>query len=226
MNKLLFLITFLLSSSAFALPIVNESVATNSIYTVYLDHNDSNLYYISPNFMSVAMDEDGIPLFNYTEYKVGGYFSRKRNANIQMILRVANYEEQLNIAKDTILKDNPNAKFALVPFVSSRIEFDDKFRGMFIDHSCTHPSGEYSAEQSCILNLSHFGHIVFKNNIQKRLTLVLKFFYEVQGVERKADNSFQDATREFQIAGRVGGDILAPHPHLFTDYKGRYIYFD
>ena len=225
MKKLILSMIVVFSSTCFALPIVNESVATNSIYTVYRDHNNSDLYYISPNFMSIAEDVDGTPLFNYTEYKVGGYLSRKRNANIQMILRVKNYEEELQMAKDTILSDNPNARFALVPFESSRVEFDDKFRGMFLDHSCTHPSGEYSAEQSCILNLSHFGHIVFKNNIKKRLTLVLKFF-KVQGVERRADNSFQDATREFQIAGRVGGDILAPHPHLFTDYKGRWIYFD
>jgi hypothetical protein len=217
----LYLFILLFSTNVFALPILNESVGTNSIYTIYPDHVDANLYYLSPNFMSVALDEDETPLFNYTEYKV----RYKTFANIQMILRVDNYEAELNKAKTEILRHNPKARFALIPFLKSQMEFDDNFKGMVFNHSCSHIAGEYSAEQSCMMNLTNFGMKVFKNTIHKRLTLLFKFYYEVSGVNRTAENSFIDSTRKFQIAGRVGGDKLINYPELFTDWKGQIIKF-
>ena len=219
MKKILLLALFL-SFGAHALPILNESVATNSIYTIYPDSENQNLYYISPNFMSVALDEDGIPLFNYTEYKVG---FRRYQANIQMVMRVQNYQEELRVAKETVLSNNPNAKFALTPFASSQIEFDDKFKSAITDHSCNHMGGEYSAEQSCILVLSNLGRNIFKNNIRKRLTLVMNFKYRILGVNRMADDTFSNTERIFKIAARVGGDVLLDYPDLFTDWRGRII---
>ncbi len=217
--KLLILL-LLITGNALALPVLNESVATNSIYTIYPDHQDENLYYISPNYMGIARDEDGIPLFNYTEYKVGW---RRYRATAQVILRVNNYEEELSKAKETVLSYNAKARFALIPFYESEILFNDKFGRAILSHACTHPAGEYSAEQSCILNFSHFGKNIFKNSIHKRLTLVMNFSYQVIGVNATADNSFVETERKFMLAARIGGNILAQYPELFTDWKGRII---
>lgn len=212
----------MLALNAWALPVVNESVGTNSIYTIYPDHEDRHLYYISPNFMTVAQDEEGIPLFAYTEYKSGWF---KKYGVIQMVLRVQNYEDELKRAKDEILSADPQASFALVPFKESFMEFDNTFQGYVFEHSCSHMGGEYSAEQSCTLSLTDFGTRVFKNTIHKRLTMLLRFQYVIDAVERNADGTFSNSERRYQIAGRVGGDLLVEYPELFTDWRGNIIRF-
>lgn len=220
--KHIYLFFILATSNVFALPIVNESVGTNTVYTVYADHLDKNLYYLSPNYMGLAYDEDGMPLFNYTEYKVG---FRSYRSTAMMILKVANYREELLNTKNEVLSINPNAKFAPIPFVSSKLEFDGQFKELILGHSCEHVAGEYNSEQSCIINFSEFGRKVFRNTISKRIALVFRFSYSVEGFARDADDSLIPTSRNFMIAGRVGGGELLSHPELFTDWKGRVIKF-
>lgn len=202
------------SSSALAIPVVNENVANSGVMTIYPDHQDPHRYYVAPNVVMIATNQNGVPFFSYGEF-------RKNLINkigvISMTLVPAYTREELELAKAEILKKDLQAEFSGVPFVASSLSLTGVLAELIGENECNHVAGLIGQEQSCAIVLTRKGRTFFLKSIQRRtLFTTLQFEYELQAVVRRADGSFVDQAVTHGVAVRIDGEQLAQFPQLIN----------
>lgn len=217
MKKILLMIALILGADpVLAVPIVNENVANSGMITIYPDHQNPNQYYIAPNVVTIARNDQGEPYFVYDEY-------RKRVFSLigvmQMTLIPAYTREDLELAKKEILKKNPSAKFSGLPFVKSSLSLTGELPELIATNQCNHAGGLIGQEQACTMVLTSKGRYLFLASVERRtLFTTLQFMYSVQAVVRKADGSFKDQVIEHGMAVRIDGGLLSQYPNLIKSY--------
>lgn len=101
---IIFIIGLMSAKNVMAVPVVNENVANSGILTIYPDSADAHRFYIAPNIVMIARDQNKRPFFSYTEY-------RRANFSIvgvmQMTLVPAYTQADMDSAKAEILKKGP-----------------------------------------------------------------------------------------------------------------------
>lgn len=199
MKVFMMILSLLVTFSAQAAPIINENMATSELITVYPDSVDPNLYYYAPNQMEVCRDADGKPVLAVTDIPVGKVYN-----TVVMATMCLAYKSGLKEALEEIRRVNPQARFAGVPFTSSRMILVDKVYELYIWKSaCDHVAGVIGQEQSCKFILNSKGRKLFYDNLKQGLGLVLQFQYFISGVVRNGAGGFNDLTTDFSVAAKI-----------------------
>lgn len=213
--KLTIILASLLASSAFSAPVLNRSAPAGEGIMVYVDHLDPNLYYLSPQTISVQKSETGRPLFSYIEYREDdGVFSRKQ-AIMQMLMMPEFNSEKIKIAEAKILAINPNAKFASLPFVHSSIAFTPEMHKLVITGSCSHGAGDVGQSVACTISLTAQGRNVMGKLLKSGKELSVSFSYLVDGMNQLPDGSYVSKQNPITVAGAIGGPDFENYPDLF-----------
>jgi|GEM_PF-3259783 len=195
-----------------AIPVVNENVANSGVMTIYPDHADPHRFYIAPNVVMIAKNQNGIPFFSYSEYRKNLF----QNVGVMtMTLTPAYTREELDTAEASIIKKDPSAQFSGVPFIASSLQLTGELPALIAENQCDHDAGLIGQEQACSLALTSQGRAVFLSALlRKTIFTTLQFDYEIQAVIRLANGSFQDQSIHHGIAVRIDGDQLSQYPQL------------
>lgn len=207
-----------IAGNASALPVLNSGTAGAEMVTVLPDHENKNLYYLAPTVFVVAKDSTGAPNFSYIEYYSSGGSKR---AVLQTTLRPDFSYEAIEKAKAEIRKYNPAATFTALPFESTKVNFTDALKDLMIATDCKHQAGTVADEQTCAFKLSRRGIKVITPMLRRGLAIATQFAYQINGVRKNADGSYQNQQNPYQVAGRIGGTELAQYPELFRGADGR-----
>jgi hypothetical protein len=211
------------NSPAMALPVLNGNIPSNQMVTIYPDNQDKNVFYLVPRRLKMASDPQGQPEFLYTDVS-RSLFTTGGVIQVSMVPDFS--EKELEAAKANILAFNPQAKFAVVPFISSKLIFDNRLLGLVESSDCNHHGGVVGSEQACVIGLSSQGRRVLLDSLKKRGTIYIHFQYEVAGVREDAKKGYEAAIGTWDISGAIGGAGLSAHPELFLDTHGLPIEFD
>lgn len=212
MKLLLSLIMFFTPFLAQAIPVVNENVASSGTITIYPDYLDPNHFYIAPNVVLLARNQNDVPVFTYLEYKK---YVFEKGAYLVMTFVPAYTRADLEDAKLKIIKEKPKAFFSGVPFVESNLSLTGALKQLFEETQCDHKAGLIGQEQSCMMDLTKFGRKTFLKAIEKKaLFTTLQFEYSIDAVVRTSDGSFVPRTITHGVAARIDGAQLAEYPDL------------
>jgi hypothetical protein len=112
----------IMSPSLNALPLLSETAGLIQYgnVTLYRDHQDSNKVYFFPNSTKFSRDQNGIPLFNFTYWGLGGNNPAEQGAYFTMTSRPDSDKDQRE-GIEKFMADNPNMKVAVLPIKSSTI---------------------------------------------------------------------------------------------------------
>ena len=216
-NLLMILLTIAISKKTLAIPVVNENVANSGVMTIYPDHADPHRFYIAPNVVTIAKNQEGVPFFAYNE------FIRGVNTTVgimQMTLVPAYTRDELEIAKAEIIKRDPTAEFSGVPFMQSTLELSGDLPEIMESNQCNHPGGLIGQEQACSMMLTKKGRQLFYMALKhKTIFTTLQFQYSIQAVIRHADGTFTDQIINHGIAVRIDGDQLSAYRNLIQIIK-------
>lgn len=204
-------------TQAHAVPVMNENAADSKDVTMFPDHADPKVFYVAPNFLTICEDAQGTPRFSFQDLAV----STGLHALVQMTLCGRYNEEPLNQAKSAVLARVPDARFVALPFVSSRIVFDNVLSPLIVTQFCDHAAGTVGDEQTCAFHLNIRGRRIFVGQVRDRVAMTMQYEYSVAGFIRNPDGSFANQLSTFGVAARIGGDSLKQHPELFVDQNGR-----
>lgn len=206
MKLILLFLTLVYSVGSFALPVMNENVASSGIVTIYPDHADPNRFYIAPNIVTVAKRENNKAAFTYSESRLNLF---QKIAYIQMLLTAAYTTEDLKVAQEIILKNNPNAQFSGLPFIVSSLEMNGELPDLISQNECCHEAGLIGQQQACSLTLTPRGRTLFLKALSRNaLFLTLSFKYSVWGAARRADGGFADQMITHAVAVKIDAGEL------------------
>lgn len=125
LNAVGFFVLLGLAKLACAYPVVDAVVGLPypELVTVYPDEADPNLYYFVPTSVEFVRDEAGKPRlgvqhWGFTGPDMGGGMG----AALTFSVRPAFDKQKLQAVADAVRAKNPNAKWAAVPMVCSRME--------------------------------------------------------------------------------------------------------
>lgn len=208
-------LTFLNGASAHAAPVLNRGTPAGDNIVMYQDHLNPNLYYINPTSMRMVIDDQGVPLFSYTEFYETSGWLKKRSAMIQVMLATDVDSNKIDEAKASILKSNPGATFTAMPFESSMLVGTNDIGLLVKNEACNHRGGLVGQLQDCTLVLTPKGRRAILPNLMSGRPLALHFDYSIRGVIQNADASYSDTAISLGIGGFIGGPELANHPELF-----------
>jgi hypothetical protein len=201
--------------------VTNLNVPGAEEVTIFPDHRDPNLYYLTPAAMVLAYDQrtqPQAPFFIYTEL---GWRRNQIRAILLAILEPQVDLERVERAKARVLEINPQARFTMVPMSSSRVLFGTILTPLIESSECNHIAGGVGQRQMCAFRLNPQGRNVMRRQFQRSLTIVTSFQYEVAGVIQNADNSYSNRTGTYQIVGHIGGPELSRWSDRFRDEWGR-----
>lgn len=214
MKNILITLILVLSFRAQAVPIVNENVANSGVMTIYPDDKDPHRFYIAPNVVMISKNKEGVPHFSYYETNRGLF---KRVGLMQMTLVPAYTREEMEAAKQEILKKDAAAQFSGVPFIVSSLSLTGDLPEIIERNECDHVGGLVGQEQSCALVLTSKGRKLFSKALERKtLFTTLQFKYSIQAVIRKADGSYADQVISHGIAVRIDGEQLSNYPELIN----------
>ncbi|NUN05097.1 MAG: hypothetical protein HUU57_04975 [Bdellovibrio sp.] len=206
MKLILLFLTLIYCAGTFALPVMNENIASGGIVTIYPDHQDPNRFYIAPNIVTVAKRDNGKAAFTYSENRINLF---QKIAHVQMLLSAAYTTDDLNVAKDFILKSNPNAQFSGLPFIQSSLEMNGELADLISQNECVHEAGLIGQQQACSMTLTPRGRTLFLKSLSRQaLFLTLSFKYSVWGVARRADGGFADQPITHAVAVKIDAGEL------------------
>ena len=212
---------FITAGPAQALPVLNESVANREFITIFPDSKDPDLFYIGPHFMTLADDEQDIPLFSYTEYRKG----LKRKAIVQTVMKADFHVSERDEAIAEVKHRHPKARFANLPFISSQMIFHHPMGDLIDENTCNHPAGQIGDEISCSFRFNAKGIKYFRAQMSKNLTFALNFEYGVAGCLADGAGGCEAETLTYAVAARITSDLIRDFPELFRDSRGRKIDF-
>lgn len=206
------------AGQAGAVPVVNENRADSGVITIYPDHADPNRFYVAPNIVLIAREND-VPMFSYHEVRadvpIFWPFSNPV-AVLQMLLIPTYTRPELEAAKAKILAANPAAQFSGLPFVSSDLAMSGETPLLIKENQCSHGAGLVEQQQACNMILTERGRTVFKRAMKNRgLFTTFQFTYQFSGFARLPDNTFREQMITHGLAARIDGDQLAKFPQLF-----------
>lgn len=213
--KSLILLTALLANSAYSMPVLNRSAPAGEGIMVYVDHLDPNLYYLSPESISVQTSADGRPMFSYIEYYENGSIFSEKLAIIQLLMMPAFNTEKIKAAETKILEVNPKALFASLPFVDSSIAFTPYMQKLVIAGSCRNGAGDVGQAVSCTLSLTPQGRKVIGKLLKTGNKISVQFNYMIEGVNQLPDGSYINKETPITAAGSIGGQNFLDHPDIF-----------
>ncbi len=215
--KFLLSLLFLMSTTSYAVPVLNENIAAEgTLITIWPDHKDPNHYYFAPNMMNISKDKNSDPKLHFTEFLSNCNFTRRCSVKGMLnVFFVAGYrEDQLRDAQAGILKINPKARFSPIPFLSSKVEFG-KVLSTFVDHhDCSPRAGQAADEVPCSLVLNSRGLKTLVPYLREGKIFPFKFFYRISGVLSLGDGSFKDEMLDYATTVNLGGDVLIGHTDL------------
>ncbi len=224
--KYLFL---LFLTSAYGLPILDQSAGSEHLIFVYPDHEDKSLFYATPTTIEIAKDPiTNIPLFSYQEYK--DHCSRIRfkkcypRAIIRVLLKPKFEQLSLDKIRQNLLKITNDPVITALPFIASKINLEKSFKE--IDHDltfCNHRAAQVGAFQACVIHLNEAGVKLKRKYLTQAMSLMVHFDYTVRGVVTKIDDSFMVSQKSFGVGGSVGSSTLKYYPYLFKDSDGNNI---
>ncbi len=215
--KNFFLLTFLMTSTAFALPVFNRNVASSgNLVTIWPDHLDPNQFYFAPNMMMLALKSNGKPKFNVTYFKneCEGLKICKKKAMINAFFIADMNRLELIAAKESISKRIPGARFSPAPFMESRVEFGLALDAFVEKHDCAPSAGQTSDEVPCSITLNKTGIKTLIPYLNDGKIVPFKFFYKMSGVLQNAAGQYTDSSMDYSIAVNLGGDILISNDDL------------
>lgn len=206
------------TNPAQAVPVTNENRADAGVITIYPDHADPNRFYVAPNIVLIAREND-VPMFSYNEVRadVPFFWPFAHPVGILQMLLVPTYtRDELEVAKAKILKTNPSAQFSGLPFISSELAMSGETPLLIKENQCSHGAGLIEQQQSCSMVLTERGRKVFRRSVRnKMLFTTFQFTYQFSGFARIPDNTFREEVITHSIAARIDGDQLAKYPQLF-----------
>jgi len=220
---------FILISSAYALPILDQSAGSDHLIFVYPDHLDENLFYATPTSIEIAKsDHAKIPFFSYQEYKDHCAKIRLKKCHPRAVIRVL-LKPKFDLISIEKIRTNLLNKFnepviTALPFIESSINLEKSFKE--IDHSqttCNHRAGQAGTFQACVIHLTEEGVKLKRKHLKQGMTLMVHFDYKIRGVMTNLDDTFTISQKRFGVGGSVGGSILKYYPHLFKDADGNII---
>jgi hypothetical protein len=210
--KYLIIFLCLWMANARAIPVFNENASDSGLMTIYPDNIDSNLFYIAPNVMTTCHDQDGQLMFFYSEYRPNWY--SPLHAIVQLTICPQYLTSELEKSMNSIRAKLPQARFAGLPFLKSEIDFNPVLAPFVIRQSCSHVTSTIGAEQSCSFEFNGQGREVFLAQIERGLTMVMQFRYQVAGVLRDANKNWINSEIEHSLAVRIGGTEFRGHLDL------------
>lgn len=215
--KTLLLTLCLISGVAKAAPVLNNNMAAEgTLVTIWPDHKDPNHFYFAPNSMKLAVDEKGAAKFHLTRYQDNcNVFKRcDKKAMVTALFETAYKEEQLKAAQAGILKIKPQARFSVIPFQGSRVEFGKTMTPFIVEHDCAPRAGQAADEVPCTMNFNAKGVNTLIDFLSEGKVLPFKFFYKISGVIQEAGDKFRDESLEYAITVNLGGEVLINHEDL------------
>ena len=216
--KKFFLIGLLVSSSAFALPVFNKNVASSgNLVTIWPDHLDANQFYFAPNMMNLATKAEGKAKFNLTHFKneCEGLKICKKKAMINAFFIADMNKEEIRLAKESILKRIPTARFSPAPFMESRVDFGLALEAFVEKHDCSPSAGQASDEVPCSITLNKTGIKTLIPYLSEGKVVPFKFYYKMSGVLQNAAGQYLDSSMDYSIAVSLGGELLINHDDLY-----------
>lgn len=212
------LILFLLMISApiWGAPVLNNNMAAEgTLITIWPDHEDANHFYFAPNSMKIAASENGKPKFHLTRYQDNCRFGRcDKKAFVSALFETSYQLEQLKAAQAGILKLRPGARFSVIPFQGSRVEFGKTMSPFIVEHDCSPKAGQAADEVPCTMNFNPKGVNTLVDYLGQGKVLPFKFFYKLSGVIQEAEGKFRNEALDFGITVNFGGEILIGHEDL------------
>ena len=139
-------------------------------------------------------------------------------------MRAYFHEEERDSAIAEIRGRHPNARFANLPFVSSKMVFNHPMGDLVEVSACDGIAGQIGDEMACSFRYNSKGIKYFRAQMRKNLTIALNFQYSVNGCLR-TETGCEMETLTHSVAARITGDVVQEYPELFTDRRGRTINF-
>lgn len=214
--KFLLLTLMLASGMLKAAPVLNANMAAEgTLLTIWPDHQDPNHFYFAPNLLKLAVDEKGQAKFHLTRYQANCRLGRcDKMAMVTALFETSYREEQLKAAQAGILKLKPQARFSVIPFLGSRVEFGKTLAPFIVEHDCAPHAGQAADEVPCTMNFNPKGVNTLVDFLSEGKILPFKFFYKISGVLQEADGKFSNQSLEFALTVNLGGEILLNHQDL------------
>jgi hypothetical protein len=213
-NSLALLAVGVLSTSARAIPIMNENVASSGVIVIYPDSEDPHRFYIAPNVVEITRDKSDYPQFSYVEVSTGLF---GKTGIMQMTLSPSYTRKDLDEAERKILVKDSKAEFSALPFIESKLVMSGDLPLLFKESQCDHQAGLVGQMQSCNLVLTKRGQRVWRLALLKaRIFTTLQFEYSVKGVIRNAQGGFTDQVVQQGVAAVIDGSQLADYPSLIS----------
>ncbi|MDH4468395.1 MAG: hypothetical protein QE271_10075, partial [Bacteriovoracaceae bacterium] len=197
-------------NSIFALPILNLNVATTQkSYVMWPDNEDKNLFYFAPNFLKIGGRTN--KYFGYLKTRIGG----KRAVIITSLLKTEHYDATLEEAKDILLKENPKAKFASIPFIASRVEFNEDMKPFILSNDCNNVAGQAIDNVPCSFTLNKQGVRTFRDYWYEGGVTPFHFYYTISGIIKGATSADDKLSElEFAIVVNFGGKATKDNDSL------------
>ena len=211
------LLTIVLTEFSIAMPVLNKSAPAGPDIMVYVDHLDANVYYLSPESISVKKDENGRPVFSYFEYRSNDSLFSPKQAIMQMLITPTFNSKKIEDAKTAIRLVNPNATFASLPFVRSSIIFSPDMVHLVNKGSCNHGAGDIGQAIDCTIDLTSRGRKTIGDSLKVGQFVTVRFEYNVIGVLQQANGSYIDGSNIIAVGGIIGGSDFTKYPDLFKE---------
>jgi hypothetical protein len=125
-NTVFILVSLVMTSNAFALPLLAENAAkrVSEVLTLYPDHEDANKFYYFPNSSELAKDANKRPMFNLVYTGLGDSDPNNGSGILNLVFRLKSNTEQKSALKE-FLDQNPNAGLAVLPIKASTLSAGD-----------------------------------------------------------------------------------------------------
>lgn len=216
------LLTLLMISTAHAVPVLNRNLAAEgTLITIWPDHADPDHFYFAPNFMKIATDRHNKVKFHFTEYTTGNCsaFGRRlgtcQNRALLTSLLMAGYEDkQLKEAQEGIKKLRPNARFSAIPYLASKVEFDETLKRFVDEHSCSPLAGQAADEVPCSITFNSRGVKKLKPFLNDGKIIAFHFIYKISGLVEGRSSEFVEQQLDYGLTVNLGGEMLVNHPEL------------
>jgi len=201
-----------------AVPVLNENFAFGErMFTFWKDSQDPTIFWYAPSSLQISCKSNRC--FNYTKTKVNGERGYLINSIVKPVHNLAAFEE----SKDIILRDiNSKAKFAPIPFLSSKIVLDETQNLFVMVNGCSHDSSQAGDEIPCNFILNKRGDKTYRPLWFDGGVVPFQYYYSFTAVNKDGVGAIGPLINvEYKIVVRFGGmttkDNEMLKPRIFDD---------